>query len=702
MEVMAVAFLFKIQNEAKPCVIDVRDEPDITIYTPIRDEGTKTKGSLYVMPKALADLDRHLHWGRLDVEDNRTEQGGILVGKVFKNLQGVLWGMVEAFVAAESAKSDAFSLAMTPDVWFSMYMKFDEMNADRTAKLDIIGWYHTHPNNLPVFMSATDLKTQSNFFSDDWKFSLVLNPHTRKWRAFRGFPCIECDCVFLCDSSIGKNFKEGKPEFSKVFSGLSERIPSLHGKIRSFLNDKNKASDDSRSTGNLSMLASGDAALKNEPLSGQNSPQNAHRPSYNLNTKRSVSPAFQLRDIDEVEKNPFDRQERIAWWRQDLLRKARIMVVGAGAIGNETLKNLSLLGFGNIFVCDFDVISVSNLSRTVLFRRDDAGKRKAETAAERVKEMALERDCKIDFFDGDIVWELGSGVYRYFDVVLGCLDNVETRFAVNRRCSLLSIPWIDAGINELGCSVSLFNPPKTGCYHCFASKKEWSAARQRYSCDNFKKRMFEEGKMPTVQISAAIVSALQVQETAKLICGQEVAYGKKLYFQGATNLFDVAILAKDENCFVHYASIEAIREAPFSSGDSVGDFLTYLSRDDQMGYGATIDLNSDRSFLKSAVCSKCGKLLEFYRPSFSIYNDEFVCEACKDLQDAPALYNDFVFVNEFSLSSSENRILNMSLKEIGIPALHIVAVRNDKGKFGYYELTQDKKIVLPNIMANIT
>jgi len=76
-----------------------------------------------------------------------------------------------------------------------------------------------------------------------------------------------------------------------------------------------------------------------------------------------------------AEESPVDRQERISWWRQDILRKAKILVVGAGATGNEVIKNLALLGVGNVFICDMDRIDTSNLSRTVLFSKDDVGKK---------------------------------------------------------------------------------------------------------------------------------------------------------------------------------------------------------------------------------------------------------------------------------------------------------------------------------------
>ena len=85
------------------------------------------------------------------------------------------------------------------------------------------------------------------------------------------------------------------------------------------------------------------------------------------------------------EESMVDRQKLIPWWEQDVVNNSYVLVAGAGAIGNEVLKNLALIGVGHILICDMDVISTSNLSRTVLFTKDDVGKYKAKVAAERVK-----------------------------------------------------------------------------------------------------------------------------------------------------------------------------------------------------------------------------------------------------------------------------------------------------------------------------
>jgi molybdopterin/thiamine biosynthesis adenylyltransferase len=223
-----------------------------------------------------------------------------------------------------------------------------------------------------------------------------------------------------------------------------------------------------------------------------------------------MSKNFYIKNLVDIDDNPFDRQERISWWDQEKLRNAKIMVFGAGAIGNETLKNLALLGIGNIYVVDFDTVSTSNLSRTVLFRRSDKGKKKAEIAATRTKEMSLLDDVNVYWFHGDAVWELGTGIFRLVNIVLGCLDNVETRFAINRQCWLANTPWIDAGIYELAGNVTVFIPPEPPCYQCAATKEQIAAARRRYSCDDFKRALLDEGKMPTVQITSSFVSAIQV------------------------------------------------------------------------------------------------------------------------------------------------------------------------------------------------
>src|SRR5258706_15509 len=85
-------------------------------------------------------------------------------------------------------------------------------------------------------------------------------------------------------------------------------------------------------------------------------------------------------EVLHLGENRFARLEMIGWWDQARLARARVLVVGAGAIGNEVIKNLALLGIGNLVVADMDTVELSNLSRSVLFRESDEGAAKAERA----------------------------------------------------------------------------------------------------------------------------------------------------------------------------------------------------------------------------------------------------------------------------------------------------------------------------------
>ena len=82
----------------------------------------------------------------------------------------------------------------------------------------------------------------------------------------------------------------------------------------------------------------------------------------------------------------YQRHELIDAWDQRLLSRSRIIVVGAGAVGNEVIKLLALIGIGNLLIVDFDRIEVHNLSRAVLFREADIGAAKAHVAAVRARD----------------------------------------------------------------------------------------------------------------------------------------------------------------------------------------------------------------------------------------------------------------------------------------------------------------------------
>ena len=233
-----------------------------------------------------------------------------------------------------------------------------------------------------------------------------------------------------------------------------------------------------------------------------------------------------------------------------------MLVVGAGALGNEVLKNLALLGVGFVYVIDLDEVEPSNLSRSVLFRAEDGGRPKAEVAARRARE--INPDIATAAMRGDVITDLGLGLFADVDVVIGCLDNREARLWVNRQCWKVGTPWVDAGIQEIQGVVKVFVPPDSACYECAMTERDYQLLNLRYSCPLLRRDQILEGKVPTAPTIASMMGALQVQEALKLIHGLPVAAGSALVFNGVANQFYSTRLPFREDCLSHETYPEPI------------------------------------------------------------------------------------------------------------------------------------------------
>jgi proteasome lid subunit RPN8/RPN11 len=169
---------------------------------------------LYICAYARDQLFDHIKWGNAENKINKVEQGGLLLGNVYyekeKNIQ---YAIVERIVMGSSAQGNAVHLEMDHNTWKEMIDQVDKILDEKVNEhLHIIGWYHTHPNNLEIFMSDTDKNTQERFFNNDWQYAIILNPHRKIWKAFYGKRGNECLVLFEQDAKDNTPENSGKEE----------------------------------------------------------------------------------------------------------------------------------------------------------------------------------------------------------------------------------------------------------------------------------------------------------------------------------------------------------------------------------------------------------------------------------------------------------------------------------------------------------
>ena len=154
-----------------------------------------------------------------------------------------------------------------------------------------------------------------------------------------------------------------------------------------------------------------------------------------------------------------------------LIAATKVLVVGAGGIGCELVKCLSMSGFVELTVIDLDTIDVSNLNRQFLFRKKNVGQPKSTCLKEAIEEQNPE--IKITSHVGRIQQDqFGYKFFSQHTLVINALDNIEARQHVNKMCFNLAIPLVEAGTNGYEASMSPIMKGVTQCYQCVATAKQ--------------------------------------------------------------------------------------------------------------------------------------------------------------------------------------------------------------------------------------
>jgi molybdopterin/thiamine biosynthesis adenylyltransferase len=370
--------------------------------------------------------------------------------------------------------------------------------------------------------------------------------------------------------------------------------------------------------------------------------------------------------LADLEEDRYSRLRLITWWDQSKLKEANVMVVGAGALGNEIIKNLALVGVGHILIVDMDTIENSNLSRSVLFRAEDCGRLKAEVAAERA--MEINPDIDVTWLNANIVHDVGLGVFAGMDVVIGGLDNREARLAINQSCWKVNVPWVDGAIEVLHGVARVFVPPDGACYECTMGETDYRILNARRSCTLLSRDEMVSGKVPTTPTVSSIIAGIQVQEVLKLIHehdGLNAIEGHGFVFNGLN--FDCYLVEyqRKEECPSHTTYQELVT----IDGDSFSTTLRSLLDRAKADLGPNAQIDLEHQLIVALECSECKTRAEICTPLGRMSPAQVACPSCGK-QRMPQL------LHSVDGSSGEEHILDMSIRDTGLPPCDVFTARN--------------------------
>lgn len=384
----------------------------------------------------------------------------------------------------------------------------------------------------------------------------------------------------------------------------------------------------------------------------------------------------------------FSRLLAISSYPAAAVRDARVIVGGVGALGNELVKNLCLLGFRNLHLIDKDYVERSNLTRSVLFTEQDVGKSKVAVAAEAARRIYA--DVRISGQVGDVA-EAGFGVFRRADLIFSDFDGFYPRLFINDAALKVKKPWIDAalGLDPHRGSVMVYDGSRLdrACFICRIGVEtavaELVASEGLIGCQLLDRRRIDAGFLPTAPTTAAAIAALQTQAGLELL--RLGTSDENPWLHGGISL-DLGRLTSTrliqrrvERCPGHDArrGIDAgallVSEEWRSETTTVGEAFRAVRSFMELERREKLYLQYHTLYKGIEHCRECGQAVFLFRPVYVVEarrksGDPLPCPHCGSTD----LESDDDFGELSAIEETDFPDLGMSLAEAGFRRLDII------------------------------
>jgi molybdopterin/thiamine biosynthesis adenylyltransferase len=236
--------------------------------------------------------------------------------------------------------------------------------------------------------------------------------------------------------------------------------------------------------------------------------------------------------LSDEERQRYDRQimvRGIGEQGQERIKKARVVIAGVGGLGTPAAARYRAAGIGTIRLIDRDVVQLSNLNRQVLHWTKDLGRNKIDSAAEKLRQFndGIVVEAVADTIDEQNVIQLVAG----FDIIVDGLDNLDTRFVVNRAALKTGIPFVHGAVSGFEGRVTTIVPGKTPCLGCIY------------------RGTIPEQKSPVIAVTTGVIGVLEATEVIKYLLGiGQLLTGQLLVYNGLRPALTTLTVKRNPDC----------------------------------------------------------------------------------------------------------------------------------------------------------
>jgi molybdopterin/thiamine biosynthesis adenylyltransferase len=386
-------------------------------------------------------------------------------------------------------------------------------------------------------------------------------------------------------------------------------------------------------------------------------------------------------------------RERLAGYDPELLGGSVVLVVGAGALGQNTAQNLALAGIGEIRIVDRDTFEEHNRTRSPIYplpeERALYGMEKARAVALKLRRMMTAPRPTMRYAH-EWVQTLGDGAFEGTSAVVSCVDSPLARAYLSDKARQHGLPFIEGGFE--GADVTLTNFPgargaearTTPCWRC-----SHQDIRGAFSCRFYAARAEAVGIIPAMQNAAAVLAGLQAEAVILSLhpASHATREARALDLNIRTGQSRTVKLSKDPRCPGAHHSLEADPQPLRATADfSVGRLIEELSE----LLGGPARLIFDRTVFAGLVwrapCTGCRRPADVRSPEWC-WRMSPRCRECGgsfpfasgDVPAAPILYRELT-------ARSNPEVLKTTCRQVGLPPLSLVRASGPGGATTLFHL----------------